>query len=112
MVGDWGSADMSRTLNLSSRLISCAWDPVADGSGLHGVEQVGSVEQAVAGADAAVIVTEWPELITLARAEVREAMARPLIVDGRNMLDPSAVRAAGFEYEGIGRPAAAVPAER
>jgi UDPglucose 6-dehydrogenase len=33
-------------------------------------------------------------------------MSRPLLVDGRNMLDPAALRAAGFAYEGIGRPAA------
>ena len=58
------------------------------------------------GADAAVIVTEWAELRDLASAEMREAMANPLIVDGRNLLDPAATRAAGFVYEGIGRPAA------
>src|SRR5919204_218744 len=57
----------------------------------------------VRGADAAVIVTEWPELRSLPREEVRAAMANPLIVDGRNLLDPAAVRAAGFVYEGIGR---------
>ena len=66
-----------------------------------------AVSEAVAGADAAVIVTEWPELAGLASAEVREAMANPLIIDGRNLLDPDTVRAAGFEYEGIGRPAPA-----
>ena len=37
---------------------------------------------------------------------MREAMANPLIVDGRNLLDPAAARAAGFVYEGIGRPSA------
>ena len=58
------------------------------------------------GADAAVIVTEWPELRTLASPEVRSAMRRPLIVDGRNLLDPAVVRAAGFAYEAIGRPTA------
>jgi UDPglucose 6-dehydrogenase len=58
-----------------------------------------------------VIVTEWPELAGLATPEVRDAMARPLIVDGRNLLDPVAVRAAGFAYEGIGRPRHASPAE-
>ena len=39
----------------------------------------------------------------LASEEVRDSMRTPLIVDGRNFLDPEAVRAAGFEYEGIGR---------
>ena len=62
-----------------------------------------SLLDAVRGADAAVIVTEWPELAGLASAEAREAMRTPLIVDGRNLLDPEAARAAGFEYEGIGR---------
>jgi UDPglucose 6-dehydrogenase len=81
------------------------WDPVADGRALPaGVEVVDSVGDAVRGADAAVIVTEWPELKGLASAETREAMANPLIVDGRNLLDPVQVRAAGFAYEGIGRP--------
>jgi UDP-glucose 6-dehydrogenase len=95
---------------LASRLLAegvdvRAWDPVADGTKLpKGVDVVGSVLEAVEGADAAVVVTEWDELRDLARAEVREAMAHPLIIDGRNLLDPEAVRAAGFAYEGIGRP--------
>jgi UDPglucose 6-dehydrogenase len=95
---------------LASRLLAegaevRAWDPVADGRALpRGVEVVPSVLEAVAGADAAVIVTEWAELRDLAREEVRVAMANPLIVDGRNLLDPELVRAAGFAYEGIGRP--------
>jgi UDPglucose 6-dehydrogenase len=81
------------------------WDPVADGGALPGgVELAPTPLDAVRGADAAVIVTEWPELKELARAEVRAAMANPLIIDGRNLLDPAAVRAAGFVYEGIGRP--------
>jgi UDPglucose 6-dehydrogenase len=95
---------------LASRLLAegaevRAWDPIADGSKLpKGVEIVGSVLDAVRDADAAVIVTEWAELRELASAEVREAMARPLIIDGRNLLDPEATRRAGFAYEGIGRP--------
>jgi UDPglucose 6-dehydrogenase len=80
------------------------WDPVASPDDLPGVTLCGSVLEAVAGADAAVIVTEWPELRELASHEVRDAMARPLIIDGRNLLDPVEVREAGFEYEGIGRP--------
>jgi UDPglucose 6-dehydrogenase len=88
-----------------------AWDPVAHPDDLHGIELADTVLDAVRNADAAVIVTEWPELATLATAEVRDAMARPLIVDGRNLLDPVATRAAGFIYEGIGRPRHASPAE-
>ncbi len=86
-----------------------AWDPVARPGDLEEVEICDSVLAAVRDADAAVIVTEWPQLRELATAEVREAMARPLIVDGRNLLDPAAAAAAGFEYEGIGRPTHATP---
>jgi UDPglucose 6-dehydrogenase len=97
------------SLVLASRLLAegaevRAWDPIADAADLlTGATICETVLEAVTGADAAVIVTEWPELRDLARPEVREAMARPLIVDGRNLLDPEATRRAGFTYEGIGR---------
>jgi UDPglucose 6-dehydrogenase len=106
------------SLVLASRLLTegadvRAWDPVADATELlHGVTFSDSVLDAVAEADAAVIVTEWKELRGLASEEVRQAMRRPLIVDGRNMLDPEQARSAGFTYEGIGRaasPLAALP---
>jgi UDPglucose 6-dehydrogenase len=87
-----------------------AWDPVARPDDLQGVELCETVLDAVRDADAAVIVTEWPELRSLASPEVREAMARPVIVDGRNLLDPEAVQAAGFLYEGVGRPRHSSPA--
>ena len=86
-----------------------AWDPVAHPADLVGIELCDTVLDTVRDADAAVIVTEWPELATLASPEVRDAMARPLIVDGRNLLDPEATQAAGFAYEGIGRPRHASP---
>jgi UDPglucose 6-dehydrogenase len=86
-----------------------AWDPVARPGDLEDVEICDSVLAAVRDADAAVIVTEWPQLRQIATAEVRDAMARPLIVDGRNLLDPAAAAAAGFEYEGLGRPTHATP---
>ena len=98
---------------LASRLLAegadvRAWDPVADGETLpRGVEITRSVAEAVRGADAAVIVTEWDELRGLASEETRSAMANPLIIDGRNLLDPTETRLAGFTYEGIGRPALA-----
>jgi UDPglucose 6-dehydrogenase len=97
---------------LASRLLAegaevTAWDPVADARELlQGVTFSDTPLEAVTGADAAVIVTEWPQLETLASAETRAAMRRPLIVDGRNLLEPDEVRAAGFAYEAIGRPTA------
>jgi UDPglucose 6-dehydrogenase len=89
-----------------------AWDPVAHPVDLlQGIELCDTVLEAVRDADAAVIVTEWPELATIATDEVRDAMARPVLIDGRNLLDPVAVQAAGFVYEGIGRPRYASPLE-
>ena len=61
------------------------------------------MEEALDGADAAVIVTEWDELKTVASADALARMRTPLIIDGRNLLDPETVRAAGFTYEGVGR---------
>jgi UDPglucose 6-dehydrogenase len=95
---------------LAARLLAegaevTAWDPVArPRDELRGATLAGTALEAVTGADAAVIVTEWEELRDLVREDVRAAMRTPLFVDGRNLLDPHAVRAAGFAYEGIGRP--------
>ena len=94
---------------LASRLLAegaevRGWDPVARPSELlKGVTICKTVMDAVRDADAAVVVTEWSELRDLASAEVRDAMRNPLIVDGRNLLDPEAVQQLGFAYEGIGR---------
>jgi UDPglucose 6-dehydrogenase len=103
---------------LASRLLAegaevQAYDPVAKpGDLVRGVTLCESALDAVQDADAAVIVTDWDEFRSLASPEVREAMRRPLIVDGRNLLDPEATRSAGFDYEGIGRassPLSALP---
>ena len=107
-----GTDDMREapSLVLASRLLAegaevRAWDPVArPGELMKGAVFADTVAEAVRDADAAVIVTEWDELKELATKEVRESMARPLIIDGRNLLDPAETRAAGFAYEGIGRP--------
>ncbi|HYI81212.1 MAG TPA: UDP-glucose/GDP-mannose dehydrogenase family protein [Thermoleophilaceae bacterium] len=83
------------------------YDPVALENAedlLGGARICDSALDALDGADAAVLVTEWPEFAELDWAgEVRERMAQPVIVDGRNFLDREALRAAGFTYEGIGR---------
>jgi UDPglucose 6-dehydrogenase len=107
-----GTDDMREapSLVIASRLLAegvsvRAWDPVADARHLiHGAEFCDSVLEAVKDADAAVIVTEWEELRDLASEKVRGAMRNPLIVDGRNLLDPDQVKAAGFAYECVGRP--------
>ena len=90
-----------------------AYDPVAAerAAGLLGsVEMATSAQEALEGADAAVLVTEWDEFAELDWAAAGQRMARPLIVDGRNFLDPDALVKAGFEYEGIGRTVQSTPA--
>ena len=83
-----------------------AYDPVAEGPAgqmLPSVELMASAAEALEGADAAILVTEWPEFAQLDWEELVGRMSNPLIVDGRNFLDSARLRAAGFTYEGIGR---------
>jgi UDPglucose 6-dehydrogenase len=81
-----------------------AWDPIVDGHAILPQATIcASPLEALAGVDAAVLVTEWAELADLDWAEAARTMGNALLVDGRNMLDPAELRAAGFVYEGIGR---------
>ncbi|HEY7151863.1 MAG TPA: UDP binding domain-containing protein, partial [Solirubrobacterales bacterium] len=83
------------------------YDPVAEGAArelLPSIELCDSATSALDGADAAILVTEWPEFAELDWTSLRERMEMPLVIDGRNFLDPSRLREAGFIYEGIGRP--------
>jgi len=99
------------SLVLSARLQGegaavAAYDPVASTGAaglLPSVELATSAEEALAGADAAILVTEWPEFAELDWEALASTMNRPVIVDGRNFLDPAQMRAAGYTYEGIGR---------
>ena len=70
---------------------------------MGGVEFADTAMEAVEGADAAIIVTEWPEFKKLDWAAIAERMRGRLIIDGRNFLEREDVQAAGFAYEGIGR---------
>jgi UDPglucose 6-dehydrogenase len=90
-----------------------AYDPVAAerAAGMLGsVEMATSAMEALEGADAAVLVTEWREFGELDWTAAAERMTRPLVVDGRNFLDPDKLISAGFEYEGIGRVIQSTPA--
>jgi UDPglucose 6-dehydrogenase len=110
-----GTDDMREapSLVLAGRLLAegaevSAWDPVADGRRyLDGkVEIAPSALDALDGADAAIVVTEWPEIRNLDWTAAGERMRRRFVLDGRNALDAEALRELGFEYEGIGRNAA------
>jgi UDPglucose 6-dehydrogenase len=101
------------SLVLSSRLQAAGarvrvYDPVAEAEArklIRGVAFCSSAADAVEGADAVVLVTEWPEFAALDLAEVAAAMRGNLLVDGRNLYDPGRVLDAGLVYEGIGRAA-------
>jgi UDPglucose 6-dehydrogenase len=83
-----------------------AYDPVAAAVAREQLGAVGfrdSAIEALDGADAAILVTEWPEFAELDWNAAAARMARPLLIDGRNYLDPKQLEAAGFEYEGIGK---------
>ena len=82
-----------------------AWDPVVEGHDLHGVEISSTPEEAADGADAVVVVTEWPQLADVDWAAVGATMRTRVLIDGRNMLDPIVLGDAGFTFEGIGRAA-------
>ena len=83
------------------------YDPVALDNAremLGGATLTASALEALDGADAVVLVTEWPEFADLDWAgEVKSKMAQPVVIDGRNVLDREALREAGFTYEGVGR---------
>jgi UDPglucose 6-dehydrogenase len=99
------------SLVLSARLQAAgakvrAYDPVAEAEArkvLHDVDFVDTAQAAVEGADAVVLVTEWPEFRELDLRQVASAMRGSLLVDGRNFLDADAAVAAGLSYEGVGR---------
>ena len=64
-----------------------------------------SALEAARGTDAVIVATDWPEFREIDLVRLAGLVAQRLIVDGRNFLDPEKVRAAGFEYRCLGRPA-------
>ncbi|MES2228730.1 MAG: UDP-glucose/GDP-mannose dehydrogenase family protein [Pseudomonadota bacterium] len=88
-----------------------AYDPVAGAEAarvfgeLKGLSLVDSAAQALEGADALIIVTEWKEFRTPDLDAVREALRDHVVFDGRNLYDPALMRSLGLEYHPIGRSA-------
>jgi UDPglucose 6-dehydrogenase len=65
--------------------------------------------EALDGADALALLTEWPEYHAPDWDDVKARLVRPVVFDGRNIYDPAELRAAGFKYFGIGTGAAVGP---
>jgi UDPglucose 6-dehydrogenase len=90
-----------------------AYDPAAMDNARHEmlssrIEFASSSYAAMAGADALLILTDWPDFARLELRQVRKLLASPIVVDGRNLYRPDEMRGAGLQYISIGRPA--VPA--
>jgi len=62
-----------------------------------------SAYEALEGANAGLIITEWPEFQNLDLRKVETIMSNPILIDGRNIFEPAEVRKMGFEYYSIGR---------
>jgi UDPglucose 6-dehydrogenase len=96
---------LSARLNADGAAV-VAYDPVAEQQArklVSGISFAGSPLEAARDADAVVLVTEWPEFLALDWQGVAETMRGNLVIDGRNALEPDALRAAGLVYEGVGR---------
>ncbi len=84
-----------------------AYDPIVSQSGLRdgltGVLVETDPQRLADGCDALVIVTEWQQFKTLDYAQMAKLMNHPVMIDGRNFLDPEMMLRAGFQYIGVGR---------
>ena len=102
---DAPSVDIARVLLAAGAEVR-AYDPAAMERSrmlLPELEYRKDAYEVADGADALVLVTEWNEFRQLDMARVKQLMRRPVIVDGRNIYDPAAMRSLGFTYRGIGR---------
>jgi len=84
-----------------------AFDPAAAGRASRAVPGLivhDTALDALAGAEVAVIATEWPEFKELDWRRARSLLASPLVIDGRRLLDPSTMRDLGYAYERVGTP--------
>ncbi len=102
----------SPAMDLVNRLISegaslRVYDPEAMERARHSLKNVqfgANAYEIAKDADALLIATEWDEFRNLDWDRIHELMSRPLVLDGRNLLSPGAMKAAGFEYYSMGRP--------
>ncbi|MGH9794908.1 MAG: UDP-glucose dehydrogenase family protein [Candidatus Acidiferrales bacterium] len=102
----------SPAMDVAKRLLAegariCAYDPEAMDRARAAkldVEFAKDAYEVAKGADAVAILTEWPEFRQLDWQRIHDSLARPLLLDGRNLLDPAAMKSIGFEYHSIGRP--------
>ncbi|MEQ8466538.1 UDP-glucose dehydrogenase family protein [Coleofasciculus sp. E1-EBD-02] len=84
-----------------------AYDPIISSSGMsHGISGVqveGDPDRLADGCDALVLVTDWEQFKSLDYGKMAKLMHNPVLIDGRNFLDPNVLEDAGFRYVGVGR---------
>ncbi|MEB3196649.1 MAG: UDP-glucose/GDP-mannose dehydrogenase family protein [Candidatus Sericytochromatia bacterium] len=103
------SVDIIRRLQAEGAEV-WAYDPVAQGTAQEVLTNVKYAETpygVAEGADCLVLLTEWNEFQSLNLPVVKSLMRRPIMVDGRNMFDPTKMSHLGFTYDSIGRPGGA-----
>lgn len=83
------------------------YDPVSQENARRVIKDIYFAKDAydcVKGADCVCLVTEWKEFAALDMKKVLEAVKHPILIDGRNLFDPAAMRKMGFTYTSVGRP--------
>ncbi len=100
--------DIVRRLRMEGADI-VAYDPVAtqQAKAVLGDDSIGFAQNAYEvcdGAHALLVLTEWPEFAVMDWRRVRELLKLPMVLDGKNLLDPVAVQSAGLHYCGVGTP--------
>ncbi|MCI0159527.1 UDP-glucose/GDP-mannose dehydrogenase family protein, partial [Leifsonia shinshuensis] len=104
-IRDSPALDIALRLAESGAIVT-ATDPEAIPNARHRAPHLTYVttsEEAVAGADVVILITEWPEFTRLDPREVGDLVSRKTVIDGRNALDPDTWKAAGWHYRGLGR---------
>jgi UDPglucose 6-dehydrogenase len=107
-IGSSPALDLLRRLRAMGAVVR-AFDPRANDNARRAFADaiyMNDPYEIVAGADALLITTEWDQFRQLDWKRIHDSLARPLLLDGRNFLVPEEMKALGFEYYSIGRPAA------
>ena len=102
----------SPALWLAARMLEagaevCGYDPLAGPNAKRALPELqiaSTIDEALSGADAAVIATEWPELRAYDWSRAPHLLRTPLVVDGRRLLDPTVLRRSGLRYVAVGSP--------
>ena len=104
---DFWSGVMFAVIGFAFAIIVKVYDPHAAANAravLPEVDHVATVDEALAGADIVLHLTEWDEFLALDPEQVGAVVRSRILIDGRNALDPDRWRAAGWTYAALGRP--------